>query len=68
MANLQSDDWHVWFDATSGTIASNRPYDRVEWFDAMGRAVNHEPLEPGQSYIARVWRNDTFRTVRFTLL
>jgi hypothetical protein len=54
----------VWFDATSGTIASNRPYDRVEWFDASGRSLTEGTFDSSQLRIARVWRNSAYQVVR----
>ena len=54
----------TWFDAASRTIASNLPYDRVEWFDPQGRVLGKNGQNSAQQRIARVWRNDTFRVLR----
>jgi hypothetical protein len=61
---MDSSDWLVWFDAASRNIASNRPYDRVEWFDASGRLVNDDAMNSSELRIARVWRNQAYRVVR----
>jgi hypothetical protein len=59
-------DWRVWFDAASRTIASNRPFDRVEWFDASGRLVKDDAMNSSELRIARVWRNQAYQVVRIT--
>lgn len=56
--------WRVWFDASTGSIVSNRPYGRVEWFDASGRVMHESALISSQLRIARVWHNDAFRVLR----
>jgi hypothetical protein len=61
-------EWRVWFDEATGTIASNRPYDRVEWFDASGRAVSENAMNSSQLRIARVWRNEAYQVVRITAI
>jgi hypothetical protein len=59
-------DWRVWFDVASRTIASNRPYDRVEWFDASGRLTHDDVMNSSELRIARVWRNQAYQVVRIT--
>jgi hypothetical protein len=56
--------WRVWFDASTGSIVSNRPYGRVEWFDASGIVMHESALISSQLRIARVWHNDAFRVLR----
>ena len=46
-------DWRVWLNPQTATIESNRPIDRVEWFDATGRPVHG--IVPARGWIARVW-------------
>jgi hypothetical protein len=64
ISDHDASDWRVWFDAASRTIASNLPYDRVEWFDPQGRVLGKNGQNSVQQRIARVWRNDTFRVLR----
>lgn len=64
VSDHDASDWLVWFDAASRNIASNRPYDRVEWFDASGRLVNDDAMNSSELRIARVWRNQAYRVLR----
>ena len=58
-------DWRVWWNPQTSTIESNRPIDRVEWFDATGRPVTGPTASANSSwYVARIWKGSAHQTLR----
>jgi hypothetical protein len=57
-------EWRVWWNPVTASITSNRPYDRVEWFDTSGRQLPESSLRNQGVCIVRVWSNQNSQTFR----
>jgi hypothetical protein len=61
------DGWRVWWNPVTASIASNLPFDRLEWFDASGRQIAERAAMQQKIGIVRVWQGENWELLRISL-
>jgi len=59
--------WRVWWNPVTASIASNRPIDRLEWFDVSGRQIAERAAMQQKIGIVRVWQGENWELLRISL-